>query len=216
MIDQAPQLDPDPLSEYVAWAGRRNRDPLLRVFKQELSPSDSQILEFASGSGMHINYFAPHFPAARFQPSDKVDRTFENIRSLRDAAGCNNVDDPIVLDLTEDATWPSGDDRKYNIIFCINIYQVAPVSIAVGMMRCAASLLSPGGRLMIYGPFKVDGSYRSDTDAMFDAKLNVAGVASWGLKDVADLDAAAQSAGLTPGKRTDMPVNNLLLAYLLT
>lgn len=55
-----PPIDPYPLSAYVAWAGKRNRDPILNVFK-ELFPPTGDVLELASGSGAHINYFAPHF-----------------------------------------------------------------------------------------------------------------------------------------------------------
>ncbi len=208
MNDQAPPLDPDPLSPYVAWAGKRNRDPILRILLQELGPNARQVLELGSGSGMHITHFAPQMPSVRLQPSDRTDRTFANIRALSACTACSNVDDPIVLDLTDEATWPSGDALRFDVIFCINIFQVAHVRIAEGMTRCAARLLSPGGRLMIYGPFKLDGAYRSETDAAFDARLRSAGVAEWGLKDVADLDAAALHSRLAPGKRIDMPADH--------
>lgn len=210
---QAPPLDPDPLSPYVAWAGQRNRNSILRVLKQELGPEDGQILEFGSGSGMHITHFAARLPSARWRPSDRTNRTFANIRALSASAACINVEDPIVLDLTDEATWPSDPTMRLSVIFCINIFQVAPVCIAEAMMKCAASLLSPGGRLMIYGPFKLNGAYRSETDAAFDAKLRSSGVAEWGLKDVLELDAAALAARLVPGKRIGMPANNLFLNY---
>ena len=32
--DDRPPIDPYPLSPYVAWAGNRNRDPILGVFKE--------------------------------------------------------------------------------------------------------------------------------------------------------------------------------------
>src|SRR5215510_7238451 len=64
-----PPIDPYPLSPYVTWAGNRNRDPILKVFI-EIFPKSGNVLELASGSGNHINYFAPHFPQLRFQPSD--------------------------------------------------------------------------------------------------------------------------------------------------
>ena len=39
MSQDKPPLDPHPLSEYVAWAGNRNREPLLGVLKEKL-PKD--------------------------------------------------------------------------------------------------------------------------------------------------------------------------------
>ncbi len=61
--EDRPPLDPHPLSDYVAWAGRRNRDPILNLLRTKL-PDEGSVLELASGSGMHINYFAPRFPKA--------------------------------------------------------------------------------------------------------------------------------------------------------
>ena len=78
VTDDRPDIDPYPLSPYVAWGGRRNRDPILAVFKK-LFPSSGNVLEIASGSGMHINYFAPHFPQIRFQPSDMNEDVFETV-----------------------------------------------------------------------------------------------------------------------------------------
>lgn len=65
-------------------------------------------------------------------------------------------------------TWPTPNDRLYDVIFCINIFQVAPVSIADGMMQCAARILKDTGFLSIYGPFKVDGRYTTDSNESFD------------------------------------------------
>ncbi len=60
--DDRPPLDPHPLSEYVAWAGHRNRDPILEVLKKKLPADSGEVLELASGSGMHINYFGNYSP----------------------------------------------------------------------------------------------------------------------------------------------------------
>jgi hypothetical protein len=213
MNDQAPPLDPHPFSDYVAWAGNRNRDPLLETLKRKLTASQGHVLEFASGSGMHINYFAPHFPTLRFHPSDKTAETFGNIRSLRDESGRTNVEEPLVLDLTKPDSWPDPKDGHFAAIFCINIFQVAPVAIAEGMMSCAAQLLEPDGILMIYGPFKVDGVYTSASSEAFDNKLRSAGVPEWGLKNIADLTAAASNNGLALQESIDMPVNNFTLVF---
>jgi len=206
-----PPLDPHPLSDYVAWAGRRNRDPILEVLKTKLPQDAGEVLELASGSGMHINYFAPHFPHLTFQPSDRCGETFENIRRLRDEQGNVNVRDPIVLDLTRADTWP--EKGSYRAMFCINIFQVAPVSIADGMMACAARLLTDDGFLLVYGPFMVDGRFTTPSNEEFHRTLRSAGVEEWGLKDVADLRRAAEIHGLTLAERIDMPANNFSLIF---
>jgi hypothetical protein len=213
MYDDRPLLDPYPLSDYVAWAGKRNRDPILEVFKEAFPRSAGNVLELASGSGMHINYFAPHFTHIYFQPSDMNEEVFDNIKRLKREQGNTNVVNPIKLDLTQPETWPVPKNRRYDVIFCINIFQVAPVSIADGMMQCAASLLAPAGFLSIYGPFKVDGRYTTESNESFDKEVRSAGVPEWGLKDVADLRAAATRHGLELKRQVDMPANNFTLMF---
>lgn len=206
-----PQLDPHPLSDYVAWAGHRNRDPILQVLKQMLPLDSGEVLELASGSGMHINYFAPHFPHLTFQPTDRTDETFDNIQKLREEKENRNLKDPLILDLTEPSTWPQ--EGAYQAMFCINIFQVAPVSIAEGMMACASRLLADDGFLMVYGPFMVEGRFTTPSNQEFHEMLCSAGVEEWGLKDVADLRRAANAHDLTLDEQIDMPANNFSLIF---
>ncbi len=213
MLEERPQLDPYPLSDYVAWAGRRNRDPILEIFEQYFPKTAARALEFASGSGMHINYFAPHFRHIQFQPSDLNEDVFENIKKLRAEQDNRNVADPVKLDLTKPETWPNSSNQRYDVIFCINIFQVAPISIADGMMQCAAEVLNDTGFLSIYGPFKVEGHYTTESNESFDKEVRSAGVAEWGLKDVADLRAAAEKHGLRLQRQVDMPANNFILMF---
>lgn len=214
MSDIKPPLDPHPLSEYVAWAGHRNREPILGVLKEKLPKNPARVLEMASGSGMHINYFAPNFEHLHFHPSDKDIEVFDNIKNLTSALDNNNIADPVHLDLTNPETWfNAGEPGSFSVIFCINIFQVAPISIADGMMRCAEHLLDENGFLLIYGPFQVEGQFTTDSNKEFHETLGTAGVPEWGLKDVADLRAAAENHGLELKEQIDMPANNFSLIF---
>lgn len=214
MYEDRPPIDPYPLSEYVSWAGHRNREPILTVLKEKLPNRPAEVMELASGSGMHINFFAPNFKHLQFQPTDKDRDVFENINKLRQELGNDNVAEPMCLDLTDPETWlkPSMADR-YAAIFCINIFQVAPISIAEGMMACADNCLTDKGLLMIYGPFQVDGSFSTDSNKDFHETLRSTGVDEWGLKDVADLQKAAADHGLILKEKVNMPVNNFILVF---
>ncbi len=217
MSDQKPPLDPHPLSDYVAWAGNRNRDPILNVLKDKLPEEPGHVLEMATGSGMHINYFAPHFKHLTFQPSDRDTEVFDNIKHVTQKQGNDNIADPIHLDLTEPETWLNKDiGLKFSAIFCINIFQVAPISIADGMMECSANLLDQDGFLMIYGPFQDHGRFTTDSNKEFHETLNSTGVSEWGLKDIADLEKAADKHGLELSEKIDMPANNFSLIFTRT
>jgi len=214
MSDDKPALDPHPLSEYVAWAGNRNREPILGVFKEKLSRDPGRVLEMASGSGMHMNFFAPHFNHLHFFPSDKDTEVFDNIKKLSLEHGNDNIADPVHLDLTDPKTWfNAGTPNSFSCIFCINIFQVAPISIADGMMQCAEHLLADDGFLLIYGPFQVEGGFTTESNEEFHNTLSSAGVSEWGLKDVSDLKAAAEKHGLELKEQIDMPANNFSLIF---
>ncbi|WOH69913.1 DUF938 domain-containing protein [Bradyrhizobium sp. BWA-3-5] len=45
--------------------GNRNRDAILKTF-EEIFPEEGNALEAATGSGLRVNYFAPHVPGVRF------------------------------------------------------------------------------------------------------------------------------------------------------
>ncbi|MCP3475792.1 class I SAM-dependent methyltransferase [Bradyrhizobium sp. CCGUVB1N3] len=212
MSGPRPDIDPHPLSPYVAWAGNRNKDPILKTF-EEFFPTQGDVLELATGAGLHINYFAPHFPNVRFQPSDYDRDVFASIKRCRAGAGNKNVADPILIDLTVPATWPGADERLYDVIFVINIFQVAPVSIADGVAALGAKLLKPSGFVAIYGPFKLDGKYTTPSNLAFDREIRAAGVPGWSLKDVRDLQRANEKYGLTLDQKFDLPANNFVLLF---
>ena len=139
------------------------------------------------------------------------EEVFPHIETRTAASGLGNVQRPRRLDLTQPATWP--EDEEFHVIYCINLFQVAPVSIADGMMQCASQLLANDGFLFIYGPFKVDGKFTTPSNEEFDRTLRSAGVPEWGLKDTADLNRAAEKYGMRLDRRIDMPANNFALIY---
>lgn len=214
MSQERPPLDPHPLSEYVAWAGSRNREPILGVLKEKLPAQPARVMELASGSGMHVNFFAPHFEHLHFHPTDKDVEVFDNIKKLAVDHSNDNIADPVHLDLTNPDTWFTLERKnEFSAIFCINIFQVAPISIADGMMACAEHLLTSDGFLMIYGPFQMRGSFTTESNKEFHDTLAGYGVPEWGLKDVADLEAAALKHGLELKEHIDMPANNFCLIF---
>jgi cyclopropane fatty-acyl-phospholipid synthase-like methyltransferase len=210
-VELRPDIDPHPLSPYVAWAGNRNKEPILETFK-EIFPRTGKVLELASGSGLHINYFAPHFPDIQFQPTDLNPEVFDSIVSKRADANNSNVADPFRLDLIDESTWPDG-SSSYDAIFVVNIFQVAPLSIAEGIFALAKKVLKETGLVAIYGPFKVSGAYTTESNALFDKEILAAQVPEWGLKDVVDLESSAHRHGIRLLRKIDRPANNFVLVF---
>lgn len=211
MSETKPKIDPHPLSSYVTLAWERNRDPILEVLRT-LFPETGEVLELASGSGAHINYFAPHFPHVQFQPSDCDVAMFSAIDANRSRSGNANVLDPLRIDLAAPDTWPDK-GRLYDAIFAINVFHLAPVAAADGFAQIAARVLKPSGVAAVYGPFRVDGRQTASSNEAFDKQLLASGNAGWGLKDARDLETAAEKHGLGSHRRLNMPANNVLLRF---
>jgi hypothetical protein len=81
------------------------------------------------------------------------------------------------------------------------------------MMECASHLLSENGILLIYGPFRVEGGFTTESNEEFHKTLSSHQVPEWGLKDVADLKQAASQHGMALQEIIDMPANNFSLVF---
>ena len=208
-----PPIDPYPLSPYVASGGQSRSRPNSARFQRKIFPQSGNVLELASDAGNHMNHFAPHFPKLQFQPSDYNVEVFETIKQKRADHKNVNVDDPIKIDLTAPASWPDPKDRLYDVIFVVNLFQVAPVAIADGIAQVAARVLTKDGFVAIYGPFKVDGKYTTQSNEAFDKEILAPKVPEWGLKDVKDLERSANAHGIALKKILDMPANNFILVF---
>ena len=147
----------------------------------------------------------------QFQPSDYDVDVFETIKKKRADHKNVNVDDPIKIDLTAPASWPDPKDRLYDVIFVVNLFQVAPVAIADGIAQVAARVLTKDGFVAIYGPFKVDGKYTTQSNEAFDKEILAPKVPEWGLKDVKDLERSANAHGIALKKILD--TNNFILVF---
>ena len=87
---------------------------------------------------------------------------------------------------------------------------IAEWASCAALMRGAARHLVPGGALVLYGPYLVDGEPTAPGNVAFDADLRRRNPA-WGIRRLADVSAEAERAGLAFERRVDMPANNLML-----
>jgi SAM-dependent methyltransferase len=189
-------------------AAERNRAPILAVL-QRLLPREAMVLEVAAGTGQHAAHFAAAEPGWRWQPTDADDAALAGIAAH--ATGLPNVRPPLRLDVLAGGPWP-GAAASFDAVYCANMLHIAPWATCAALMRGAAGRLKPGGRLVIYGPFLVDGEPPAPSNLAFDADLRRRDPA-WGLRSLAAVQAEAAAAGLAFDQRIDMPANNLVLAF---
>jgi hypothetical protein len=191
---------------HVSPVVQRNREPILEVLRRVL-PARGTVLEVASGTGEHAVYFAEALPDLRWQPSDPDPRSRWSITSWTEHAGVANVAPPLALD-TRDA-WPV---EAADAVVAINMVHISPWPCTLALLAGAARVLSSGGPLVLYGPYRVDGVHTSAGNTAFDAALRERDPA-WGIRDVADVAAAAAAVGLPLVERVPMPANNQSLVF---
>jgi hypothetical protein len=95
-------------------------------------------------------------------------------------------------------------------IYCANLLHIAPWATCRALFAGAQRDLAPGGLLLLYGPYIVDGEPTAPSNLAFDADLR-ARDARWGLRRFADVLTEAAGFGLQLQERVNMPANNLLL-----
>lgn len=183
----------------------RNRDPILDVLRRVL-PAAGTVLEIASGTGEHAAHFAAALPGLSFQPSDPAPERRASIDAW--CAEHSNVLPAIELDTISRKLC----DIPISAIFCANMIHIAPWEAAEGLFSLAERTLSAGQKLILYGPYRVNGADTSPGNAAFDADLR-AGNPLWGIRDLEIVTALAERSGFTAPEVVQMPANNLTLVF---
>lgn len=188
-------------------AAARNTAPIVEVLRRVL-PLRGLALEIASGSGEHVVRFAAAMPGLVWQPSDPDEAARRSIDAHTRASGLSNIRPPVAID----AACPPWPVMRADALIAINMIHIAPWEAAIGLMAGAGATLPEGGVLYLYGPFREDGAHTAPSNAAFDDSLRARN-ASWGVRDIEAVAAAAAEQGLRLSERIAMPANNLSLIF---
>ncbi|HKJ88176.1 MAG TPA: DUF938 domain-containing protein, partial [Gammaproteobacteria bacterium] len=160
-----------------------------------------------SGTGQHAVHFGGHLPHLTWQPTD-VAAHLPGVRAWLGEADLENVREPLVLDLDQER-WPvAGVEGAFsaNTAHIVSWPQVRRMFLGV------AGHLPPGGAFCLYGPFAYGGTHTSGSNARFDAVLRGRDPDS-GIRDLRDLEALGEEAGLRLEADHAMPANNRTLVW---
>lgn len=188
-------------------ACERNREPILAVLQQHFADR-RRVLEIGSGTGQHAIHFAAALPHLLWQTSDRAEQ-HEGIRAWLDEAGLPNVLPPLNLDVAVDSDWPT---HRYDAAFSANTLHILPWPEVVACFAGLDRVLKDEARVVIYGPFNVDGCFTSESNAAFDRWLK-ARDARMGIRDLTAVDALARAIGLHLMDDVPMPANNRCLVW---
>lgn len=207
-------------------ATQRNREPILEVLSEVL-PAFGTVLEISSGTGEHAVFFAPRLVPRLWIPSDPNPMARASIAAWREHCPAENLYPPIALDVCA-PVWPVEqqplpealqdlDLQQYPMraIVNINMIHIAPWRACLGLLAGAKRLLPPKGILYLYGPFKQAGNHTAPSNEAFDASLQKQNP-EWGVRNLEDVVAVAQTHHLALIKTVTMPANNLSVIFQRT
>ena len=185
----------------------RNREPILAVLRQVL-PNTGTVLEISSGTGEHAAFLAAALTHVTWQPSDLDPTALGTIDAYRSDVALDNLRPALRLDASS-PDWPI---TQADAIVCINMIHIAPWSACEGLMAGAARLLPARGVLYLYGPYRRNGDHTADSNRAFDEDLRCRNPA-WGVRNLEDVIALADSHGIAHTETVTMPANNLSVVF---
>ncbi|MEH2254434.1 DUF938 domain-containing protein [Nostoc sp.] len=209
-------MTPQDARQYAP-ATQRNSQPILEVLLQVL-PESGTILEIASGTGEHAVFFAPKLSPRLWLPTDPNPQLRASITAWAEHFSYSNLYPPLELDVRE-PVWPVENhafdwlNREPIVaIVNINMIHISPWSACLGLMAGAGRILSAGGTLYLYGPFKQGGEHTAASNAAFDKSLRAQN-SEWGVRNLDDVVAVASAQNLTLKQTYQMPANNLSVVF---
>lgn len=188
-------------------AAERNQEPI-RLVLARLLPARARVLEIASGYGQHAAHFAKAHAGWSWQPTDAQPAALPVI--ARRCGRISNVATPLMLDVLA-RPWPVS-PASADAVYCANMLHIAPWSACPALFAGADEALAPGGVIVTYGPYFVDGVAAAPSNLAFDVDLR-ARDSAWGIRRLAEVERAAAAAGFSLVEQVAMPANNLLLAW---
>lgn len=186
-------------------AAQRNAGPIIDLVV-EIAPETGQALEIASGTGQHIVKLAATTPELTWQPSDIDPLRIASIKTWSADKTLVNLKTPVLLDATQ-VGW-SSEHTNQSFILLINLIHLISISEARTIISEISLALAPGGRSIIYGPFKRDGKLTTLGDESFHQSLKEADPEIGYKNDIWMID-QFKIAGLALLRIDQMPANNL-------
>lgn len=188
-------------------SAHRNRDPI-RYQLASRWPTAGTVLEIASGSGEHVVHFAPTAPHLTFQPTDPSADARASIDAWVKSSAMCNIRSALDLDVTAE-DWPI---QQAAMMLCCNMIHISPWEATLGLMRGAGRVLTPGGKLWLYGPFVRDEVETADGNIAFDVRLKEMDP-RFGVRRLKDVAEVAAGEDLGPPEVVEMPANNCLIGF---
>ena len=189
-----------------AEAAQCNAPAILEVLRREFRDT-TDVLEIGSGTGQHAVTFAAAMPWLRWQTSDLLDN-HAGINAWIDSVGLDTVLRPVALDVRTGSV----DAASCDAVFSANTAHIMGIDAVRRMFSVVGDALRADGVFCLYGPFRIDGSFNTESNELFDAGLRQRDL-TMGIRDLETLDEFGASRGLQRRRLYAMPSNNYVAVW---
>ncbi len=207
-------------------AAFRNKLPILEILKKFFENEEEKkyeknieciiypiknVLEIASGSGTHAKYFTENLKSIEiFQPTEFDEERFPIIYE-------QNKDSKIVkpvieLDVLNKDHWEKISENFYDFCITTNFTHITPWNCSENLFNGISLKLRENALFMLYGPFKLNGEFTTESNKEFDDKLKGKDC-TWGLRDIKDIEIIGVNYGFRFLNKIPMPSNNFILIF---
>jgi len=187
-------------------ACENNKQPILEVISSYFKAGD-RVLEIGSDTAQHALYFCEQLPELSWIPSE-IPENMETLKAGLAGEELSNLAPPETLDVTQ-KNWPvSGLDG----LFSANCLHIMPAAFNVDFFRGACEVLKQDAILCVYGPFKYQGEFTSESNAGFDLWLKERNPLS-GIRNFETINQLAIENGFELQEDRAMPANNQCLIW---
>lgn len=194
-----------PYAEYAV----RNTAPILEVLTREFRDC-TRVLEIGSGTGQHAVAFAAALRHLHWQTSD-LDENHAGINAWIAAEQLENVSAPLSMDVR---IADVGAD-SYDAVYSSNTAHIMGIDAVERMFSIVGTALREQGVFCLYGPFRRNGEFNTQSNTDFDADLRGRDPVM-GIRDIEKLDEFGAANGLRRQRLYAVPSNNYVAVWKKT
>lgn len=188
----------------------RNSQPIYQILKDHLHKGD--LLEMGFGTAQHAEFFVPKFPNIQWYACDQTE--YAPIFNLRFKENCpDNLHGPIELKVQAQTTiYKQLKQQRFDYFFTANTFHIMNQQEVDIWCDEIHDVMNQGAKLFIYGPFKYDGKFTSDSNESFDLSLRSRGCGSC-IKDFERIQSRLKAKNISFKELFKLPANNELLIF---
>lgn len=149
-----------------SWEQIMEYSTLLDLIREYVTKDDQRLLEVNSGLGEHTLSLASHFPFLEWFPVERASK-LGPLKSKLSQSKLKNLQTPVRFEVEKD-DFPK---LKFDLVLAIDTFHLHQWKECKTFMKLLGHRLREGARVIICGPFKHSGEFRSENQADLDLKL---------------------------------------------